>query len=163
MADLGGVFNANDVKPSSFDVLPASEYEAIIVNSEKKTTSKGDGNYLNLELQILNGPFQNRKIFDKLNLVNPNPQAVEIARGTLSAICRAVGVMTPRDSSELHDKPIRIKVAVKKSDEYGEQNVIKAYKPRAIVGTTVVPTTQAPPVPPAPPAAGGAGNKAPWG
>jgi len=160
MADLGGVFNANDVKPSSFDVVPASEYEAIIVNSEMKTTSKGDGKYLNLELQILNGPCQNRKIFDKLNLINPNPQAVEIARGTLSAICRAVGVMTPRDSSELHNKPLRIKVVVKKSDEFGEQNAIKAYKPRAIVGTTIVPVT---PAAPAPEAVGAVANTAaPW-
>ena len=130
MADLGGVFNAADVKPQSFDVLPAGEYEAIIVNSEFKTTVAGNGKYLNLELQVLNGPFQNRKLFDKLNLVNPSEKAVEIARGTLSAICRSVGVMTPKDSSELHNRPLRVKVTVKKSDEFGEQNEVKAYRPR---------------------------------
>ena len=34
---------------------------------------------------------------------------VKIARGELSAICRAVGVMQPRDSVELHNVPLEIK------------------------------------------------------
>ena len=129
MADLNG-FDASQVNPNSFDVLPASEYEAVIVGSEMKATQAGDGRYLNLELQVISGEYQNRKLWDRLNLVNPSEKAVEIARGTLSAICRAVGVLTPQDSSELHMKPLRIKVVVRKSDEYGEQNEIKAYKPR---------------------------------
>lgn len=151
MADLGG-FDANGVPPSSFDVVPAGEYDAIIVSSEMKSTAGGDGKYLNLELQILNGEHQNRKVFDKLNLVNSSAKAVEIARGTLSSICRAVGVMTPKDSSELHNKPLRIKVAVTKSEEYGEQNKVKAYKPRAASGVQQAQpaTPQSPPayVPP---------------
>lgn len=128
MADLGG-FDATQVAPNSFDVLPAGEYEAIIVASEVKATSTG-GKMLKLELQILNGEFQNRKVWDNINLWNASDKAVQIARGTLSAICRAVGVMTPKDSAELHNKPLRIKVAVRKSEEYGEQNQIKAYTPR---------------------------------
>ena len=123
-------FDANQVQPNSFDVLPAGEYEAVIVASSYEPTQNGRGKFLKLELQILNGEYQNRKLFDRLNLINPNDQAVQIARGTLSAICRAVGVMTPNDSFELHNRPLRIKVGVRKSDEYGDQNVIKAYKPR---------------------------------
>ncbi len=83
-------------RPLSFDVVPAGEYEAVITDSEMKSTLAGTGRYLNLTLQILNGPCQNRKVFDKLNLDNPSDKAVQIARGTLSAICRAVGVLTPR-------------------------------------------------------------------
>jgi hypothetical protein len=129
MADLSG-FDANAVQPTSFDVLPAGEYEIIIINSTMKPTSDGRGKYLELEIQVLNGPCQNRKLWDRLNLFNPSEKATTIARGTLSSICRAVGVMTPKDSSELHNKPLRCKVVVEKSDEYGEQNRIKAYKPR---------------------------------
>jgi hypothetical protein len=123
-------FDANNVQPNSFDVLPAGEYEAVIVSSVIQPTTKGDGRYLKLELQILNGEFQNRKLWDNLNLWNPSAKAQEIARGTLSSICRAVGVLTPNDSSDLHNKPLRIKVKVEKSDEYGEQNKVVAYKPR---------------------------------
>lgn len=129
MASLQG-FDASKVEPSKFSVLPADEYDMCIVASTMKPTSKGDGKYLELELQVLSGEFQNFRVWDRLNLVNPSAKATEIAKGTLSAICRAVGVLTPSDSSELHNKPLRVKVTVRKSEEYGEQNEIKAYKPR---------------------------------
>lgn len=131
MADISELgFDAKQVEPNQFDPIPAGEYDAVIVNSEVKTTAKGDGRYIKLQLQILNGQFQNRVLFDNLNLWNPNQKAVEIARGTLSSICRAVGVLTPRDTSELHGKPLRIKLKVEKSDEYGDQNRVAGYKPR---------------------------------
>ena len=129
MADLGG-FNAMEVAPVSFDVLPAGEYDVVIIASTMKPTSNRTGKYLELELQVLSGEYQNRKLWDRLNLTNPSDKAVQIARGTLSAICRAVGVLTPKDSSELHNKPMRAKVVVKHDEEYGDKNEIKAYKPR---------------------------------
>lgn len=128
MADLSG-FDANAVQPTSFDVIPAGDYEACIVASEMKPTQTG-GQMLQLELQVLNGEYQNRKLWDNLNLVNANAKAVEIAKGTLSSICRAVGVMTPKDSSELHNKPMRIKVGIRKQDGFDDRNTIKSYKPR---------------------------------
>lgn len=160
MANLGDTgFDARTVEPNQgFDVIPAGEYDAAIVASEVKATSAGDGKYLKLELQILNGTFQNRKIWDQLNIWNPNAQAVQIAKGTLSAICRAVNVLTPKDSAELHNKPLRIKVAVKKDAEYGDKNVVKSYKPRDV-------QPPAPPVSPAPspdPAMAGTAAGQPW-
>ena len=130
MANLSG-FDANTIEPASFDVLPNGSYEAVISNSEMKSTSTG-GEMLVLTLQILNGEYQNRKIWDRLNLKNQNATAVQIAKGTLSSICRAVNVMTPKDSSELHNKPMLIKVGIQPAKgKYAESNVIKAYKPRA--------------------------------
>lgn len=130
MANLEG-FDANDVEPNEgFTPLPAGEYQAIIIASEMKPTKAGDGQYLELQFQILNGPHQNRKLFDRLNLVNKNPQAVQISKGTLSAICRAVDVRTPKDSSELHNKPLTMVVKVKKDRDGNFQNEISGYKPR---------------------------------
>jgi hypothetical protein len=155
MADLSW-FNANEVQPTQFDVLPAGEYEAVIVSSEMKATQAGTGRYLKLELQVLNGEYQNRKIWDNLNIENPNAHAVTIARGTLSAICRSVGVLTPHDSSELHNKPLRIKVKVSPArDGFDESNKIAAYKPRL---TGPGPMAVAAPVP----AMAGATEGSPW-
>ena len=132
MASLGeGGFDSRTVEPNvGFDVMPAGDYDAVIVASEVKPTSKGDGKMLKLELQILNGTFQNRKVWDNLNIWNPNALAVQIAKGTLSAICRAVNVLTPNDSTELHNKPLKIKLKVEKDPEHGDRNVVKGYKPR---------------------------------
>jgi len=123
-------FDAKTVEPGGFDVLPAGEYDVCIVGSTMKPTARGDGKYLELELQVLNGPHQNARLWDRLNLVNPNQKAVTIAQGTLSAICRAVGVLTPQDSSDLHNKPLRCRVIVRKSEEYGDGNEVKRYMPR---------------------------------
>lgn len=132
MSNLGELnFDANQVEPNAgFDVIPAGEYDAVIISSKVEPTKKGDGKLVNLELQILSGEFQNRKVFDRLNLWNPSQKAVEIARGTLSAICRAVNVLTPKDTSELHGKPLRVKVAVSDDPQYGKRNEVKGYKPR---------------------------------
>lgn len=128
MASLDGGFNAQEVEPSQgFDVLPAGEYRVCVVGSEMKPTKKGDGQLLNLQLQVLDGQYQNRRIFERINWINPNPTAQQIGRGTLSAICRAVGVLTPNDTSELHNKPLRAKVKVKNDPQYGEQNEVVKY------------------------------------
>jgi hypothetical protein len=131
MADLRG-FDAQTVEPNdSFDPLPNGDYLCIITASEMKPTKAGDGAYLELEMQVIEGQYQGRKLWDRLNLNNANDTTVKIAKGTLSAICRAVGVLQPKDSCELHDLPMLVKVACKKRDDTDElTNVVKSYKKR---------------------------------
>ncbi len=83
----------------------------------------------------------------RLNLNNPNDQAVGIARSELSSICRAVGVMKLTDSAQLHDLPLIIKVSQRKNPESGEiGNEIKGYEPKAS-GQTQPAKTAATPAP----------------
>ncbi|MFV0442155.1 MAG: DUF669 domain-containing protein [Planctomycetaceae bacterium] len=145
MADLRG-FNAHTVEPSeSFDPIPAGEYLCVITNSEDKPTKAGTGSYLELEFEVLDGPFKGRKLWDRLNLANPNELAVKIARATLSAICRAVGVMEPKDSCELHDLPLLVKVRVEKRPDTDEPaNVIKGYRSKHAAPTVAAPMATSP-------------------
>ena len=128
MANLGN-FNANEVEPSvAFEPVPAGKYIAAITASEMKPTKKGDGNYLELEFTVLEGACQGRKVWDRLCISHPNALTQKIAQGNLSAICRAVGVMQPGDSCELHNAPLAIQVAMKKREDTGEfANEIKSY------------------------------------
>jgi hypothetical protein len=127
MANLNN-FNANEVEPASFEPLPAGKYLAVITESEMRATKSGTGQFLYLTFQVLEGQFKGRKVWARLNLKNPNPQAEQIARGQLSAICRAVGVMQPRDSVELHNLPLVITVKVKNREDTGEpQNDVTGY------------------------------------
>lgn len=147
MAELGEVFNANEVKPNEGrDVLPAGEYAVVIVDSERKAAKSGNGDYVSLTLQVAKGAHQNRKLFDNLNLWNKNEKAKQIARGTLSAICRAVGVLTPKDTSELHNRLLIAKVTIERDEERGPQNRIDAYKPMP-AAVAPQPTQQAAPQP----------------
>ncbi len=129
MANLNG-FNANEVEPNvGFEPLPAGDYVAAITGSQMKPTKNGAGSFLELEFTVLEGEYRDRKIWDRLCLNHPNAQAVQIARGNLSALCRAVGIMQPGDSVELHNLPLSIKVACKKREDNGEiSNEIKGYK-----------------------------------
>jgi hypothetical protein len=146
MANLN--FNANEVEPSAgFEPIPAGKYVAAITKTEMKPTKNGSGNYLELTFTILDGECRNRMVWARLCLNHPNAQTVKIARGELSAICRAVGVMTPRDSVELHNIPVQITVACKKRKDTGEiANQISKYEPKsAAAGVPQQATDNTPP------------------
>jgi len=123
-------FDAGTVDPTTtYEPIPAGWYKAVFTESEEKPTKAQTGSYLQLSAEIIEGEYQGRKLIERLNLNNPNSTAVEIAQRTLSAICRSIGVMTPRDSTDLHDKPFMVKVKVKPGDaNYGPSNEIAGYE-----------------------------------
>lgn len=124
-------FNAAEIEPSApREVIAPGKYKAVITKSEERPTKAMTGSMLVLTCQIIEGPHQGVTLMDRLNINNPNQTAVEIANRTLSAICRAVGVMTPRTSEDLHDKPLTITVKVKPADgQYQASNEIAGYEP----------------------------------
>ena len=127
MADLTG-FDASKVEPGG-GAIPKGEYQVVIVESDKVPTKAGTGFLLKLKLQIVEGEHKGRTLTDRLNLWNPNEVASRIAQGTLSAICRAVNVLTPQGSEQLHHKQLTAVVDVRQLDE-GVANEVKGYKPR---------------------------------
>lgn len=131
MASLNG-FNANQVEPTGdFDPISAGKYTAVITDSQMKPNKAGTGRYLELTFQVNEGEYLNRLLWERLNLENPNEAAVQIARGNLSAICRAVDVLAPQDSTELHNLPLVINVKCRKRSDTGElTNEIKGYSKR---------------------------------
>lgn len=131
MAHLNN-FNANEVEPTTdFDPIPAGTYVAVITDSQVKPTKDGMGEYLELTFQVLEGEYKNRLLWARLCLNHSKEITAKIARGHLSAICRAVGVLTPRDSAELHNLPLVVKVGLKKRTDNGElTNEIKSYSAR---------------------------------
>ena len=55
MANLNG-FDAREVEPqAAFEPIPADKYLVVISASEMKTTKAGDGSYLELTFQIIEG------------------------------------------------------------------------------------------------------------
>ena len=131
MPNLNG-FDAGNVEPvPSFDPIPAGQYLAMIVASEEKTSKNGH-NFLSLELEVLEGQYKGRKLWVNLNLSHPNPETVKFARAELANICKAVGVLRPADSVQLHNLPMLITVKCVNRKDTGElQNRIKGYTPKA--------------------------------
>jgi hypothetical protein len=139
MANLNG-FNANNVEPANdFDPIPAGKYLAVITASQMKETKNKTGDYLELVFQIVEGEYKTRLLSARLCLNHPTPTTSKIARSQLADICKAVGVLTPGDSAELHNLPLIINVKLKKRDDTGElTNEIKGFSKRESATAPVV-------------------------
>ena len=148
MAQFHTTFDATSVEPlKPHEILPPGKYLVQIVASEMRPTKDGNGQYLWLELDVLEGQYAGRKLFDRLNLVNANPQTVEIAQRTLSAICHATGKMQVSASEQLHLQSMRVEVRVQPpKNGYGESNTIR-YLPRETAAPAHQATAPAAPAP----------------
>jgi len=130
MSNILAGFNAGQHQPrTEYDLIPDGWYLAQIDDSETKPTKAGTGHYLELTFVILDGPAKDRRVWDRLNLDNPNPTAVAIAQESLASICHAVAVLEPKDPAELHDKPLQIKIGTQPAKgSYAASNVVKGYR-----------------------------------
>lgn len=155
-------FDANNVEPATgrFELLPVDDFLAVISESAMADNKKTKGKHLSVTWTVIEGDYKDRKVFSNLNLVNDNEQTVEIAQRELSAICRATGVLHPKDSSELHDKPVVISVGIRKgSNGYEDSNVIRKFS--RVDGKELGDVTDATPATKTAAVVGGA-KKKPW-
>ena len=134
MADLTGFDATQEEEMKDFSLLPEGDYEVMITESEMKETKKGDGQFLTLTMQVNEpGELAGRFIWVNLNLDNPNEVSVKISRAELAAICRAVDVIQPDDSEDLHNIPFVVTLKHKMSKFKGElEAIVKKYAPAGI-------------------------------
>ena len=143
-------FNASEHDDPGFDPIPEGDYLVIIESSELKPTKAGTGTRINLKLQVIDGAEKGRTVFWGINYTNPNEVAQRIGRAELAMACRAVGILQPKDTMEMHNIPFYARVVVKPADrQYAASNEVKKAVSKAEHKAE------------APPVAAGAG-KAPW-
>jgi len=129
-------FNAAEVQPTSFDALPAGTYEAVVSNSESRPMKSGNGMGFNFEFEILSGNCKGRKVFSWITFEHrSSPQAQQIGREQLSALCHAVGVTQLNDTVQLHNLPLLIVLGIDKNDP--TRNIVKTYKAKNGTGAAV--------------------------
>ena len=130
--------------PMARGPLPEGKYEVIITRSDIKTTQRGDGEYIELEMQVTGGDHAGRRHWERLNINNPNKKAEDIARAALGQLCVALGVNDMSDTEQLHDIPFVASIEVDRKDP--TRNRIVGYESAAAA-------PKAPPAAPARPAA----------
>lgn len=110
----------------NFEPIPAGNYKMQVIESAIADTKSGSGKILTLTIEILEGPFANRRIWDRLNVQNDNPDAQRIAQRSLADLCLQLGIKL-RNSDDLHFKPFTAKVTIQpdKSGQYGPQNRVR--------------------------------------
>lgn len=123
-------FDSSQIAPQDdITPIPAGTYNAVIEDSEVTPTKAGTGQVLRLTWRVLDGPYINRKVWDRINVQNQNPTAEQIGQRALSSICHATGVLQFQDTSQLHGIPVQIKVSIRKDQtgQYSDSNEVKAY------------------------------------
>ena len=134
---LQGHFDPNAVDRSAakdFDVIPAGEYPAKIIETKEYPNNKGTGRILELVWEIIDGQFKNRRIWQRLNYIHQNSTAQAIAQAQLAQVTDACGIQHAlRDTSAIEHRPMRIKVKVKtdKTGQYDPQNEVAKVMPYA--------------------------------
>lgn len=135
------MFDATQVAPQeSLSPIPAGTYLAHIIDSEVRPLKSGMGQALALTFEVLDGPYRGRKVFTQLNVQHRgSPDAERIAQAQLSALCHATGVLKLSDSTQLHMRPVRIRVKIRKDEtgQYGDRNEVTGYE--AAPGAAVPP------------------------
>lgn len=115
------------VTKSSFDPLPPGDYTAIIVDSDMKDTKAGTGKYIELTINIVEGEYEGRRLWERLNVYNPSEQAERIARSQLNNLSNAVGKPGASDTESLHDIPFIISLDIDRRDT--TRNKVMGYSP----------------------------------
>jgi len=141
MAMLPSVFQAEGKGDMGFEVLEPGWYLGAVQKSELMDTKAGTGKYLKLQFKLYgdasggdNG--KGRMVWQNLNLINPNQQAVEIAERELATLCRACGLEAIEDSVELHDIEVGILLAIQPATaQWPAKNIIKGYAPADAIPT----------------------------
>ena len=123
-------YGLEQVKANDFEVIPSGDYPAIITEMEEKPTKDGTGMRLNLKVQIIDGKYQNRTLYDGLNTVNKSAVAQQIGRQQLKSICVALNNPSPKDSSELLNKALMVTVKIGKDMDGNPRSEVKGYKAR---------------------------------
>jgi hypothetical protein len=159
-------FDATEIPTESpREALPAGDYPVVITDSSMKTAKSG-GEYLELVLQVIDGPYSNRLVWDRITLSNPSPKAVEIGKRTLSQICHAVGLLQVQDSAQLHSIPLMARLKYKDDPQWGPSNDVGGYRAMsqapAAPSFAQVPSAAPFAAPPPRPVAPVAGGAPPW-
>lgn len=109
-------FDANSVPESNYEPIPAGDYMVWISESHIETSQAGN-QQLKVTMEVMQPErFAGRKLFASFTMQSNNPKAVETGMRILAGVCKAVGVMSPRDSEELHNIPFFTRVEVKQLD-----------------------------------------------
>ena len=130
MANLGQGFNAAELPQSenNFEPLPAGWYTAHITGAELKDTKAGNGQYISVRYDITGPSHEGRVVFGNINIRNPNPKAEEIGHQQLGELMRAIGLSKVTDTDQLVGGQCSIKLKVRKSEEYGDNNDVAGFK-----------------------------------
>jgi hypothetical protein len=138
-------FNANQEAPDAGRMGPvaAGWYAVMVKKLEHGVTGGGDGEKINAQLEICEGPHKGQSVFHNFNMKNASETAEKIGRGQFSALCHATNQLVIQQLEQLYSIPFKVKLKVSNdpTGQYEPKNEVTAFKQYndpAAVNTTAV-------------------------
>jgi hypothetical protein len=123
-------------KRKKFPALPEGWYVCEIPDPPKWKVShkKPDApSYLGVRLDIIEGKHVGRCFFVNLHLNAENEIARMLSEDLFEELLMAVGLDKLTHTDQLLGQPIKVLVKIKTSEEFGEQNEVKKFRPISTV------------------------------
>ena len=143
--------NLDSVESQSFEPLPKGHYRLRAIELEMKDTKNGDGAYLKATFEVMEGQYENRRIWQNFNLVNKNAKAVEIALSKIKDWLTATGLpasgeLTMERINQLEGKAFTASLGIErdKTGQYEDKNKIVGFVVTNTSGETAASTDPSP-------------------
>lgn len=98
-----------------------------IVESTYEPTPCGKGMVLRCLTQEIGGTHEGRLAFLNFMLEHDDEKRQERGQRDFAALRRAIGVLSPQDTEELHFKPFQVKIGTRSNSRGEPENVILEY------------------------------------
>jgi hypothetical protein len=121
-------FNLDDIEDAGFDLLPDGDYPVVVVSAEAKPHKDGHGKRVNLKLQVTDGQYRGRVLFDGLSVVHRSEKAQQIALQKVKALLKSAKATDTRLST-FPGLECLAAVKTSKQEGYEARNEVKGYKP----------------------------------
>ena len=114
MASFGQDFaqGGDDFQPTSFDPIRPGRYLAQIVDSDVQPNKKGTGAYVKLEIDILDGGAEGRKIWEYCNFAHEKESVAVQGQNALKVIQKLCKLSSFDDSTQAHNIPFYVEVKI---------------------------------------------------
>lgn len=120
MSDLGFTLDVNEY---ANDVLPKGTYKARIFGAEFKESKTSNLKYLSVTFKIeANGAL----LSEAFCIYHPG-DVKTFAMQKLARLCKACGLSALRNTEDLLNYIVNVKLDIDKNAEYGDQNIVKGY------------------------------------
>lgn len=106
-------------------ILPEDRYSLEIVESEYAVAH--DGAALRCKAQVIEGERAGHAYWLTYDLENRDEAKQQTGQREFAGLRRAVGVLNPEDSGELHWKAFDVQIGVRTNDAGEPENVIRKY------------------------------------
>jgi hypothetical protein len=136
MAKFGATFDPGAVpadERGNGELLPSGRYTAQIIESNVTTAKSGRGEICTLTWEILDGPFERRRVWSRVNVFHENETAQFIGQRFLKQITDALGLGPIDDTTAIEFQPLEITLGVEKNNnpQYPDRNEVKRVSPIA--------------------------------